>query len=325
MAKILKLKVDWEIGDQIGQGGFGRVYTAKSSANERAVVKLIPKSKGADREILFVDTTGFRNVVPIIDSGETADSWAIVMPRAEQSLRQYLDGVGGPLELGATLSVLMSIATALEDIDGKIVHRDLKPENVLLLEGVWCLSDFGISRYAEATTAVDTHKYSMSPPYAAPERWRSERASSGTDIYSFGVVAFEMTTGSLPFNGPRLEDFREQHLHRSPKIPSYVPARLGALIDECLYKAPEARPSASNLVQRLLGIGKAEPRGGLAKLQNANRAEVGRKVELALRESANRSADDRRKDLATAAATSLRLIADSLKNSIADAAVALPH
>ena len=102
VARILKLKREWELGDQIGQGGFGKVYTAKSSAHEQAVVKLIPKSKGADRELLFVDTTPFRNVVPIIDSGETEDSWAIVMPRAEQSLRQYLEGFAGPLELGAT-------------------------------------------------------------------------------------------------------------------------------------------------------------------------------------------------------------------------------
>jgi serine/threonine-protein kinase len=320
MPKELKLKLTWEVGDQIGAGGFGRVYAAKSSDHERAVVKLIPKRPGANRELLFVDTTGFRNVIPIIDSGETADSWAIVMPRANQSLREYLEGIGGPVELEAALPILMDVATALTDIDGKIVHRDLKPENILLLKGVWCLADFGISRYTEATTALDTHKYSMSPPYAGPERWRNEHADSSTDIYSFGAIAFELTTGGIPFIGPTIEDFREQHLLRSPKIPSYLAPLFGALIDECLYKAPGARPSASNVIQRLLRIGKAEPRAGLAKLQNANRAEVGRKVELAAKESAKRSADDRRKDLATAAASSLKLIGNSLKNSIMEAA-----
>ncbi len=67
------------------------------------------------------------------------------------------------------IGVLSDIAEALVAIADRIVHRDLKPENVLLLKGQWCLADFGIARYAEATTALDTQKYAMTPPYAAPE------------------------------------------------------------------------------------------------------------------------------------------------------------
>src|SRR5262249_29349770 len=151
-------------------------------------------------------------------------------PRAEKSLRQYMNELGRPLELSAAITVLSDIATALNDIDGQIVHRDLKPENVLLLGGSWCLADFGISRYAEASTAPDTQKYALSPPYAAPERWRNERAGSSTDIYSFGVTAFEVLTGAAPFEGPTLEDFREQHLHaEAPDIAS-APAGFRALV-----------------------------------------------------------------------------------------------
>lgn len=173
----------------------------------------MPKVPGAQRELLLADVSNARNVVPIIDSGESGDNWAIVMPRAERSLRDYLAGTSGPLGLKEAVAVLADVAAALSDLDGRVVHRDLKPENVLLLAGHWRLADFGISRYAEATTAPDTRKYSLTPEYAAPERWRAERATTSTDVYSLGILAHELLAGQRPFQGPQPEDFREQHLH----------------------------------------------------------------------------------------------------------------
>ncbi len=150
MASKVKLRSTWEVGEQIGKGGFGRVFAAKGNAGEFAVVKLVPKAPGADRELLFVRIDGVRNIVPILDSGEMGTDWAIVMPRAEKSLRQHLDEVE-QLSVADVMAILLDIATALSDLDGKVVHRDLKPENVLQLNGTWCLADFGISRYAEAS------------------------------------------------------------------------------------------------------------------------------------------------------------------------------
>ena len=177
----LQLGEEWMLGERIGGGGFGQVYAAKSSSGRNGVVKLVPKAPGAQRELLFADLTDVRNVVPIIDQGETVDHWVLAMPRADRSLRDYLKASEGPLSVEGAVAVLSDIATALTDLDGRVVHRDLKPENVLLLDGHWCLADFGISRYAEATTAPDTRQHAMSPPYAAPERWRQERATSATD------------------------------------------------------------------------------------------------------------------------------------------------
>lgn len=145
------------------------------------------------------------------------------MPRADKSLRQHLDDAGSCLDGSEPVAVLSDIAAALVDLDGKVVHRDLKPANVLLLDGSWCLADFGISRYAEATTAPDTQKFALSPPYAAPERWRNERASGATDVYSLGVIACEMLAGSRPFPGPGLEDYRDQHLLNDPPSLEGVP------------------------------------------------------------------------------------------------------
>jgi serine/threonine-protein kinase len=294
---------------------------AVSAAGETAVVKLVPKAPGADRELLFVDLAGVRNVIPVIDSGETDDAWAIVMPRAEQSLRQHLDQFDGrPMAVSDAVSVLSDIAATLADLDGMVVHRDLKPENVLLLDGGWCLADFGISRYADATTAPDTRKYALSPPYAAPERWRNERATNAADIYSLGVIAHELLSGALPFSGNNIHDFREQHLHADPKHLAAIPASLGALIEECLYKAAEARPSPSNVVARLARIAQTAPSTGLAKLEEANRAEAVRLGESGRRESEFRSDAERRAALRDAAASGLARITDTLKEAITQAA-----
>ena len=100
------------------------------------VVKLVPKDPGADRELLFEELSGVPNIVPIIDIGELADSWVLVMPRADRSLRGHLDNEGGVLPLDSTVAILIDIARALAYLDGRVVHRDLKPENVLLLTAV---------------------------------------------------------------------------------------------------------------------------------------------------------------------------------------------
>src|SRR3990172_4570787 len=155
------------IGDP---SGFGAIYLATAEDGTSGVVKLIPKRPGAEREMLFEDLAGVPNVVPIIDSVETPDAWVIAMPRAERSLRAELEAAGDQLTVETALPILIDIARALAELDGRVVHRDLKPENVLRLDGAWCLADFGIARYAEASTAPETWKGAFSAPYAAPER-----------------------------------------------------------------------------------------------------------------------------------------------------------
>lgn len=318
----VQLQKPWSLGQRIGGGGFGQVYTARSADGQAAVIKLVPKAPGADRELLFVDLASVRNVVPIIDYGETVDSWVLAMPRAEKPLRQHLKDVGRPLNAQEVAEVLTDIAATLTDLDGRVVHRDLKPENVLLLDGHWCLADFGISRYVEATTAPDTQKYALSPPYAAPERWRNERATTAADIYALGVMAYEMLSGSLPFTGSDIHEFREHHLHSDPVHLSSAPAPLAALIEECLYKSPEARPSPSNVLARLAKIAQAAPAEGLARLEEANRAEAVRRGEFGRRESESRSEEERRASLFEAASKSLGRISDSVREAIEKAAPA---
>jgi serine/threonine protein kinase len=316
VAERLLLASEWTLGGDIGRGGYGVVLEASSDQVPNAVAKLVPKGPGAEREMLFVDLAGARNVVPIIDSGEIQDSWVLIMPRAEKSLREHIESVQGRLPLGEALSILTDIATALSDLQGRVVHRDLKPENVLLLDGQWCLADFGISRYAEASTAPDTRKHSMSRPYAAPEQWRGIRATSATDVYALGVIGYELLAGNWPFQGPEPHDFREQHLHQNPEPLSGVPLMIVALIDECLYKGSDARPTPSNVLARLTRAAEATPSAGLAQLQQANLAEVGRIKEEERAASEARSEEERREELAQSASRSLIRMMHYLKDSI---------
>jgi eukaryotic-like serine/threonine-protein kinase len=318
---LLKLGRDWNLGARRDSGGFGQVFVASpvnDPASDAFVVKLVPKAPGAERELLFVKLESARYVVPIIDSGETETHWALVMPRAEKSLRKHLAEAGGRLNSSSAIPIMLDIATALADLDGKVVHRDLKPQNVLLLNGHWCLADFGISRYAQATTAPDTRKYALTPAYAAPERWRAERATIATDIYSLGIMAFELLNDSPPFRGPGQDDYRHQHLHDDPPASGNTPTSLRALISECLYKAPGARPNPGNVVARLIAAQKAPVSEGRSRLQQANMQEVERLGESVRRESERRSEAERRSDLFRAATSSFSQIGEELQSVVVE-------
>ncbi|NUU41844.1 serine/threonine-protein kinase [Tardiphaga robiniae] len=316
--KVAKLADEWFIGPQIGAGGFGKVFEARNASGLQAVVKLVPKSPGAARELLFVNLDGARRIVPIIDQGEIDGAWALVMPRATESLRDRMER-SASLSLADAIEIVSQIAAALGEIEGRIVHRDLKPENILFLDGQWCLADFGISRYAEATTAPDTQKYAMTAPYAAPERWRGERASSACDIYALGVIAFELLTGNRPFTGPSFEDFREQHLHVDAPAIQVGSTAIRALVAEMLFKAPGARPSAKNMSARLERA-RQRKSGGLAKLSDVHLSEVAKKSEAERLASAARSAEDIRKELFAAGAALMKTHQQELVDAIRDAA-----
>jgi eukaryotic-like serine/threonine-protein kinase len=310
----------WKIGERLGGGGFGEVFAA-ACGSEDGAIKFVRKLPGAKRELLFVDLGAARNVVPVIDQGETDDAWIIVMPRAEKSLRDLLDEAGaGGIGTGVAVAVLTDIAQALADLTGSVVHRDLKPENVLLSGGRWCLADFGISRFADATTAPDTRKFAKTPAYAAPEQWRDERATSATDAYAFGVIAYELVTGRRPFAGPDISDLREQHLHKTPAPLQDVPVTLAAVIMECLYKDAHARPTGKDLERRLASALIPAPTPGLSRLQAAHHQHIGKQAEDERSASQAVSAAEQRARLLDAARQNYTGISETIRTALSEAA-----
>ncbi len=313
---------EWILNDRIGSGSFGYVYGARTEDGATGAVKLVRKEPGSDRELLFVSLDNAPNVVPIIDTGEYDQYHVLVMPLAEGSLKDHLDK-SGALQIAEALDVLADVSDALVALEERgIVHRDIKPPNVLWLNGKWCLADFGIARYAEASTSEDTRMLAFSAPYAAPEQWRFQRATSATDIYSLGVVAFQMIAGARPFPGPERSDYREQHLHETPPSLDNTSPALAALIDECLYKAPEARPRPANFRARLARVTAPPPSAGLEKLQQANQQEVSRRGDTARRESAAQTETERREAIFEGALHSYVRIAETVLAAIVDSAPA---
>ncbi|EJZ04246.1 Serine/threonine protein kinase [Mycolicibacterium vaccae ATCC 25954] len=300
-------------------GGFGTLYEVTDAQHNIAVAKLVMKEPGAERELLIGaanEAAKHRNVVPLLDDGEHDNNWVMVMPRADRSLAQHLNDSGGSLSVEETLVVLTDIATALSDINGSLVHRDLKPQNVLLLNGTWSLADFGISRYAEASTSPDTRKYSLTAQYAAPEQWRLEHAGAAADVYAFGVVGYRLLAGHLPFPGP---DFRTQHLGSAPPDLTVGSTRLRDLIEECLYKVPETRPTPTAILKRLGKIAGGAPAStGLEKLAQANRVQVQRRSA----EDAQRSAEQEHQlwlqRLQETGASAFKRVMEELTEAISD-------
>jgi serine/threonine-protein kinase len=316
--KLNLTALEWTLGVQIGdRSGFAKVFEATAGNGALGVLKLILKQPGADRELLFEELSNVPNIVPIIDTGETDDEWVIAMPRAERSLRAELEAVGGRMTAEQAVPILIDIARALVAIDGRVVHRDLKPENVLLLDGAWCLADFGIAKYWDASTAPDTWKDAWTAAYAAPERWRSETATGATDVYSLGVIGYELVMGARPFQGPTREDYRRQHVTEPPPPASDAPAALASLIAECMHKPPGARPTPASALARLERMS-APPSPAAGRLQEANRQIEAANAEALARESAQQSERERREMLVEVAKRTLESVSSQMRQAVID-------
>lgn len=318
-SETIQLHRSWHIGKLISTGGFGKIYTAYDEDGLEHVIKFVPREPGADRELLFGSLSSKPHIIPILDTGEWGNYYALVMPRANKSLREHLHQSGNTLPSDEALDILLDIAEALASVEKDVVHRDLKPENILLYQGHWCLADFGIARYAEASTSTETHKYAFTSAYAAPEQWRHIHTTPATDIYAFGIIAFEILQGHHPFPGPTHADYQQQHLHQQPPILTNVPPSVGTLISECLRKMSQTRPTATTVVTRLRRNQQPSSPAALS-LQIANRSIVEQQAQTDARDSAQQTAAEMRKDIENIARYSFENIIEQLVQRIRDAA-----
>lgn len=260
----------------LGGGGMAEVYLAEQlSLGRQVALKVLKRDLSSQpamserfrREAKLLSTVEHPSVVRVIDfETNPRDGTVLVLELADgQTLEQTLKA--GPWEPRRAIRVLLQLAEGLAAVHARgIIHRDLKPQNVVIGEGTTGeqarLLDFGIARLMELDDGpaklpmVEGADPFMSlpgqavgtPAYVAPEQARAEPVSPRTDVYAFGVVAFRMLAGRLPFEGPEARDYLEQHVHAKPPpletiAPHVAPfPALSKLVMQCLEKNADARP-----------------------------------------------------------------------------------
>ncbi|MEU4841724.1 serine/threonine-protein kinase [Nocardia testacea] len=297
MTEFLQLNEQWAVIGRIGDDpGMSEVVEVERDG-VRAVVKKVQKISGGNRDLLVSELGDCRNILPFDEVFEADSELLLRMPKAEGSLNQLLEA-RGKLNEPEAIAVLVDVATALLDMGRTVVHRDIKPQNILQYEGVWCLADFGIARYAEKSTETATHKWRASSPWTAPERFIGERATIKSDVYSLGVVAYQLVTGSLPFEGP---EFGEQHRNSPPPSPSGASPLLRSLILAMLSKAPGARPAPEQILERLAAASRVVSSPAMSKIRELAGQSAERKSQEDAAAAAARTKQQQRKVLAQSA------------------------
>jgi serine/threonine-protein kinase len=252
----------FDIARELSGGNMARVFVATERALQRQVVLkvLLPEhGEGVSverfrREIQVAARLAHPNLVPVLTAGEMAGHPFYVMPLvAGASLRDRL--TGGPLPLLEARAILRDVADALAYAhDRGIVHRDIKPGNVLLVGARALVTDFGIAKAISdarigAVGAPLTHTGSSlgTPTYMAPEQAAADPATDHrADVYSFGVMAWEMLVGHPPFHGLAPQALLAAHMSTVPPdvraARPEVPSAFAELVMQCLAKDPVARP-----------------------------------------------------------------------------------
>ena len=315
---------EWEYDDAAplgAPGGFGAVFVGRGPDHpEVAVKKLNLEAEAvAHRELRIAAelmNRELKHVIPFLDAGQDAESnsYFLVMLRAERSLQDEIDPRGALPETD-TAEVLKQIAMGLSEV-ADLVHRDLKPANVLWHDGMWKVADFGIARFVEESTSLQTLQGCLTPEYAAPEQWRLERGTAATDIYALGCIAYTLLTGAPPFQGDGL---REEHLHETPAPVSGCSPKMRQLISMMLRKVPDARPSRSRvltILDQIISAVDQQSGEGLKELAIAG-AEVERqRAEREAEEARTRAVQDARAQLANEGKAILKDIFEDLCESV---------
>lgn len=273
MQRIKLNRQSWEFDDTAplgSPGGFGQVFACPPDV---AIKRLNVSPEYAKRELTLAETLADRtlsNVVPVLDAGQDADTGRhyIVMARCEMSLQDHWAKVG-ILPLDEAIKILKDILTGLKEV-GDIVHRDLKPANILLHQGMWKIADFGIARFVEDTTSLNTMRDCLSPPYAAPEQWLNVRVTKATDLYAWACIAHQLLSGDLPFAADDKTEWQSKHLNHAPsELPETIPGKLRSLLSLMLRKQPDLRPSLDRAMAILNDTERA-PRIDLSFLQHVD-------------------------------------------------------
>ncbi len=251
----------YRLDSQLGAGGMGKVYLAHDQRLGRKVaLKLLDSGLTGDskqrkrflREARLAASLDHTNICTIHEVGEAAGRLFIAMQYVEgETLRRAIRG--RPLKLDSLLSISLQVADALAEAHTRgIIHRDVKAGNIIITpRGQAKVLDFGLAKILEKEgEETDTHLTMTgmvmgTPASMSPEQARGERVDHRSDIFSFGVVMYEMATGRIPFKGKTRADVISALLKESQtpavELNKEVPAHLSAVIDRALAKEPADR------------------------------------------------------------------------------------
>lgn len=257
-------------------GGLSRLFLGSELRfRRRVVIKVLPpefiagvSAERFEREIAFAARLQHANIVPVLTAGETAGLPFYTMPFVDgESLRARLQR--GPIPPSETRLILTDVVRALACAHSHgIVHRDIKPENILLSGGAATVTDFGVSKaiaaaktgtLAETLTGVGLSL--GTPGYMSPEQALGDDVDARADLYSWGVVAYEMISGSHPFaHCKSMQQMIVAHVSEKPPPLTSASGAAPALrkaVMQCLAKEPSARPASADSL--LLEIRRRSP------------------------------------------------------------------
>lgn len=250
----------------LGEGGMGQVFEAHDQDLNRKVA--IKAAWSQAKQTLRAEAQALAairhpGVAAVFGLGEHEGSAFVVMERIYgKTLHQHLQtrvAGGQHLTINEVVDLMLAIADALAAVhDHGIVHRDIKPANIMLAPGNRVvLMDFGL--FLPEQAMARTPELSGTPAYMAPETIQGEGTGALVDAYALGVLAFQLLTGVLPFEGKNSIEVMRNHLTQPvPDLASFrldVPPKLGALVNQLLAKSPDERPSDMRTIAfRLLGV-----------------------------------------------------------------------
>ncbi len=251
-----KISDRYQIIKSIGEGGMANVYLAYDTILDRNVaVKILRGDLSNDekfvrrfqREALAASSLAHPNIVEVYDVGEDNGEYYIVMEYIEGKHLKNLLKKRGKLTLSEAVDIMMQIADGMSVAhDSYIIHRDIKPQNIMILEnGLVKITDFGIAMAMNATQLTQTNSVMGSVHYLPPEQASGQGSTLQSDIYSMGIVMYELITGELPFKGDNAVEIALKHLKEPipdirDKIPN-VPNSIVNIIKRSTAKNPKNR------------------------------------------------------------------------------------
>ena len=253
IVKGQKINDRYEIIKTIGEGGMANVYLAKDTILDRDVaIKVLRGDLASDekfvrrfqREALSASSLSHPNIVEIYDVGEDDGNYYIVMEYVPgKNLKQVLKKRGN-LTVSEVIDIMLQITSAMGLAhDSLIIHRDLKPQNILMMDdGGVKITDFGIAMALNATQLTQTNSAMGSVHYFPPEQASGKGSTLKSDVYSLGIMMYELLTGYLPFRGDNAVEIALKHLKEPiPSIRSEFP-NIPQSVENIIIKATAKNP-----------------------------------------------------------------------------------